>query len=723
MSIPGGESGYFEGLSGVGGLSHNHDSGTEGGRGLSFAQKAYFLLNHSTKTNQEIYAYFCQQNAIDPVGYPATKVRAIANFRASRKDLQDQPPTVEDLRNYVSTFSLTPADFVACCNRYYSASGSDSIGDLGSNSICISSNSASSCLSMSTSSSSSSSSSSNSASIYESLSMSTSSCSSSSSSSNSASIDVSVSVFSSMTLLEFNKALDSTYCVGFFQDMTASVSSLSNYRVAFSTPRLLLNLPSHCGALQCDATYRLLHVNHNVIILVFVDAAFYAHILIVAYCPHESHLDYQWVFDLLREFCPQVLPYVLTTDGAPEISNGALSVYGGLKRTTCCVHFLRKMYEHAVSLFLSYPAVADSLKQKLFIVCNLWTFNLLHFQHLISLFISEVRTLSFLPGYAEAIESFIRSLSHYTSGNWLSLFFRGSNIFHPNNTNSLEALNKSLKDIVRWKKSDIIGFVEKVRYYLQVHSLCRNALNGNSPKLVHSQPVPCSNDWKIAWMLYLHQKSMRYFFTIKDSDDTILGYACFNIKPEFDADTNEPIYRRSASFDFIDLAYATALWKKHKDPRLFESIDEITRFRQRVSFLEVWSHPDPEYFGTPFCNLPYICFCDYSIGAKEGGRGWVCAHQLGLGLLDPTHRDRVIASCPPHLNPRNTITPKGKVSKSSVIEKNKSLTVPKPKRKASAAAVDNAAPPGFAATDDPPISSSDGLKEGDSESSQSKKQR
>ena len=100
------------------------------------------------------------------------------------------------------------------------------------------------------------------------------------------------------------------------------------------------------------------------------------------------------------------------------------------------------------------------------------------FTYLISLFVSEVRTLSFFAGYSDAIELFIQNLTYYTSGNWLSLWFRGSNIFHPNHANALEALNRTLKNIVRRKKTDVIGFVEKVRHYLQVHSLCCNALNG-----------------------------------------------------------------------------------------------------------------------------------------------------------------------------------------------------------------------------------------------------
>ena len=103
-------------------------------------------------------------------------------------------------------------------------------------------------------------------------------------------------------------------------------------------------------------------------------------------------------------------------------------------------------------------------------------------------------------------------------------------------------------------------------------------------------------------------------------------------------------------------------------------LDEIAAFRNKVSFLEVCSFPDSEYFGSTFWNLPFVCFCDYSIGAKECGRGWVCAHQLGLGLLDSIQRDNVIACYPTNLNPRNIIRPKGKVSKSTIIEKNQSLT-------------------------------------------------
>ncbi len=69
------------------------------------------------------------------------------------------------------------------------------------------------------------------------------------------------------------------------------------------------------------------------------------------------------------------------------------------------------------------------------------------------------------------------------------------------------------------------------------------------------------------------------------------------------------------------------------------------------------------------------------------------------------------------------IAPKGKVSKSLVIDRNKSLTVPKSKRKASFDAVANVAPSGCADTDDLPGSFSDVLKEGDSGSNQAKKQR
>ena len=118
-------------------------------------------------------------------------------------------------------------------------------------------------------------------------------------------------------------------------------------------------------------------------------------------------------------------------------------------------------------------------------------------------------------------------------------------------------------------------------------------------------------------------------------------------------------------------------------------LDEIAAFRNKVSFLEVCSFSDSEYFGSTFCNLPFVCYCDYSIGAKEGGRGWVCAHQLGLGLLDSSQRDNVIACCPTNLNPRNIIRPKGKVSKSTIIEKNQSLTGVKSKKQGNSSLTSN----------------------------------
>ena len=72
-----------------------------------------------------------------------------------------------------------------------------------------------------------------------------------------------------------------------------------------------------------------------------------------------------------------------------------------------------------------------------------------------------------------------------------------------------------------------------------------------------------------------------------------------------------------------------------------------------------------------------MCFCDYSIGAKRGGRGWVCVHQLAAGLLDPRYRDAVIAACPPSMNPHNNLTSRGNSSSSMIIKKNASLTKPK----------------------------------------------
>ena len=75
-------------------MVHNHAGGNARSRGLTNVQKAYFVDNHLLKTDKEIHAHFCLQNASDPVNFPSIKKRSISNYRASRKELQDRaPPT------------------------------------------------------------------------------------------------------------------------------------------------------------------------------------------------------------------------------------------------------------------------------------------------------------------------------------------------------------------------------------------------------------------------------------------------------------------------------------------------------------------------------------------------------------------------------------------------------------------------------------------------------
>ena len=91
VTFSGGESGYFEGLEGIG-LVHNHVGGTVRSQGLTIAQKAYFFDNHLLKTDQEFYAHFCLQYASNPIDFPRTSKKSISNYRASRKDLLTPAP-------------------------------------------------------------------------------------------------------------------------------------------------------------------------------------------------------------------------------------------------------------------------------------------------------------------------------------------------------------------------------------------------------------------------------------------------------------------------------------------------------------------------------------------------------------------------------------------------------------------------------------------------------
>ena len=210
----------------------------------------------------------------------------------------------------------------------------------------------------------------------------------------------------------------------------------------------------------------------------------------------------------------------------------------------------------------------------------------------------------------------------------------------------------------------------------------RNTLNGNSGIVVQCQPIPCDNDWKIAWLgCYLNQKKMEYFYVINSGgrNGTMVGMVCFKLKPLTDPATGIILYECGSSYNNINANTSHDMWMKHKNPLLFGNLNEVNTFRETVSCLEVCSHWDREYFGSFFCNLPYMCFCDYSIGAKRGGRGWVCAHQLAAGLIDTKYRDSVIAACPPSLNPQNQLGSRGISSSSMVIKRNISLTKPKPK--------------------------------------------
>jgi hypothetical protein len=144
------------------------------------------------------------------------------------------------------------------------------------------------------------------------------------------------------------------------------------FYIFFTTKRLLENTmkSKHICA---DATYKLLHHGHPILIVGTTDKDKSFHPFGVALCCNEKEEAFKFIFQSIKECVKEIYdfdyqPTILVADASEAITNGFKSVFDELLlRVMCWFHMKKALEDHETYVALD-PAHKEKIKQDIYVL-------------------------------------------------------------------------------------------------------------------------------------------------------------------------------------------------------------------------------------------------------------------------------------------------------------------------------------------------------------------
>lgn len=203
---------------------------------------------------------------------------------------------------------------------------------------------------------------------------------------------------------------------------------------AFSTPLLLEKL-SNCKTICVDATYKLNWLGFPLVIIGTVDRAKRFHPFIYACCSHERTIDYECVFQCVKDAIKTHLkknfePKRLIADGADPIRNAFYNVFESAELDVMCyAHVIRNCRKRPFTSKANKNLVLEDIRM-MQLAPNISTFKMM-------------TTL-----FCEKWESNEPDFVVYFKKEWLGAhcnWFEGAADYTPSTNNALESHNATIK--------------------------------------------------------------------------------------------------------------------------------------------------------------------------------------------------------------------------------------------------------------------------------------